>query len=213
MRDIERRMRELDRLDAKYGLGAALSRQRTPKDWRRWVAPLATLGLTLVLLLAVPGIAPVSLRNAFGLGPHRLGRLPPVEANGAYKFMAKQTGTGFQPVTWDPCRPIHYQVNTAGGPRDAVALVASAISEVSESDRPEVRVRRSDQCAASVDVELFRSWHPTAPRSSRGRPSGGFSSSPAESLVSGARYLNGHVMDDCITSPAVSRSIRRLSRP
>jgi hypothetical protein len=133
MRDIERRMRELDRLDAKHGLGAALSRQRSPKDWRKWVVPLATLGLTLVLFLAVPGIAPVSVRNAFGLGPHRLGRPPTVEAHGAYKFMAKQTGSGSQPVTWDPCRPIHYQVNTAGGPHDAVALVASAISDVSEA--------------------------------------------------------------------------------
>jgi len=132
-RDIERRLRQLDRLDAKYGLGVALSQQRAPRDWRRFVMPLFTVVLTFLILVAVPGIAPVSARNAFGLGPHRLGHPPALDASGAYKFMAKQIGTGSQPVTWDPCRPIHYQVNIAGGPRDAGALVTGAISDVSRA--------------------------------------------------------------------------------
>lgn len=130
-RDIERRLRELDRLDAKYGLGAAArSRQRVPIDWRRIGVPVTTLAVTLVLLLVVPGVAPVSVRNAFGLGPHRLGHRPAPDTGGAYNFLAKQTGTGSQPVTWDPCKPILYEVNIAGGPPDAVALVAGAVRDV-----------------------------------------------------------------------------------
>ncbi len=132
-RDTERRLRELDRLDAKYGLGAPLSRQRVPKDWRKIVVPVAALALTLVTVVAVPGLAPVSLRSAFGLGPHRLGHPPAVDTSGAYSFVVKQTGTGSQPVTWDPCKPIHYEVNIADGPPDAVGLVDGAISDVSRA--------------------------------------------------------------------------------
>lgn len=132
-REIERRLRELDRLDAKYGLGAPVPQQGAPRDWRRFGVPLATIALTLSIVLAVPGIAPVSMRNAFGLGPHRLGRPPAVAASGAYEFIARQRGTGSRPVTWDPCRPIRYQVNIDGGPPEAAALVASAVSEVSKA--------------------------------------------------------------------------------
>ena len=131
-RDIERRLRELDRLDAKYGLGAPLSQQqRVRRDWRRIVVPVAALALLLMILVAVPGLAPGSIRRFLGLGPHRLGHLPAVDTSGAHEFAAKQTGIGSQPVTWDPCKPIHYEVNIAGGPPDAVDLVTGAISDVS----------------------------------------------------------------------------------
>lgn len=133
-RDMERRLRELDRLDAKYGLGAMPSRQRVvSRDWRRIVVPVTALALTLVILVVVPGLAPVSVRNAFGLGPHRLEHPPAVDKSGAYEFTAKQAGTGSRPVAWDPCKPIHYEINPAGGPPDAVALVADAIGEVSQA--------------------------------------------------------------------------------
>jgi hypothetical protein len=132
-REIERRLRELDRLDAKYGRGAPLPKERFGRDWRKVFAPVAALGLTLAILFVAPGVAPVAVRNAFGLGPHRLGRPPVVHAGGVYQFMAKQPGAGAQPVAWDPCEPVHYEVNTAGAPPHAMALVSGAIREVSRA--------------------------------------------------------------------------------
>jgi hypothetical protein len=132
-RQIERRLRELDRLDAEYGRGAARPQRRAGRNWRRIVVPVAALALTLLICVAVPGVAPVSVRNAFGLGPQPLGHPPAVDVAGTHKFMAHQPGTPSQPVAWDPCKPIRYEVNAAGGPGKALGLVADAISDVSQA--------------------------------------------------------------------------------
>lgn len=65
------------------------------------------------------------------LSPTPLG-VPPVAPAGAggYAFTLIVPGTT-RPVMWDPCRPIHYVVRTAGAPPGALQLLPSAISEVS----------------------------------------------------------------------------------
>jgi hypothetical protein len=131
-REIERRLRELDRLDAAYGLGAA-PRPRRGRDWRTIAGFVITVVLLLAVVAIVPGLVPVTVLNAFGLGPHRLGHPPVVEDAGARAFLVHQPGSSSNPVTWDPCRPIHYEVNVAGGPGDALGLVTAAISDVSRA--------------------------------------------------------------------------------
>lgn len=215
-RDIERRLRELDRLDAKYGLGAALSHQRGGRDWRRVVVPVVTLALLLVILVAVPGIAPASVRSAFGLGPHRLGRLPAVDTSGAYKFIAKQNVGSSQPVTWDPCKPIHYKVNIAGGPPDAVALIADAISAVSRATglkfdydgltdaRP--RWKSSDRPFLAAHRAALVSWA-TASEVSQlaGRVAGIGGALPYRSRDGRLRYVTGGVTLDSASFRALNR--------
>lgn len=130
-REIERRLRELDRLDAAYGLGAA-PRPRGRRDWRTIAALVVTAVLIFGMVVAVPGLVPVSVLNAVGLGPHRLEHPPAKPGTGAHEFLAHQPESG-EPVTWDPCRPIRYEVNVKDGPGDALGLVTDAISEVSRS--------------------------------------------------------------------------------
>ncbi len=59
-----------------------------------------------------------------------LGHPPVVAADGApYAYLRMQAG-GMLPVTWSPCRAIHYVVNPTGAPADFGTVVASALGEV-----------------------------------------------------------------------------------
>src|SRR5690606_18892740 len=49
--------------------------------------------------------------------------------DGPYEFAATQDDGS--PVTWDPCRPIHYVVNPTGQPPGAEGLVEEAIARTS----------------------------------------------------------------------------------
>lgn len=58
---------------------------------------------------------------------------PPLESaldHGPHAFTAVQAD-GTTPVAYDPCRPIHYVVRTAGAPDGADQLVATAVDRVS----------------------------------------------------------------------------------
>ncbi len=58
----------------------------------------------------------------------------PIDApskRGPYEFVSMQPGSD-APVTYDPCRPIHYVVNHTGQPNDAENLVTDAIERISE---------------------------------------------------------------------------------
>ena len=59
---------------------------------------------------------------------------PPVVAvpNDSYAFVRTQPD-GERPVAYDPCRPIHYVVRTAGQPEGADGLLAEAVARVSQS--------------------------------------------------------------------------------
>src|SRR4051812_44488802 len=133
-REIERRLRELDRLDAQYGLGAGSpSRPRKDRDWRGLVALGIALVLAAGMVLAVPALVPAWLRSAVGLGPHRLAAAVDSTSAGRYSFVAHQSGDRTAPVAWDPCRPIRYVVNPAGGPPDAVGLARDAAARVAQA--------------------------------------------------------------------------------
>jgi len=60
--------------------------------------------------------------------------LPPVHAapagSGTYSFSMMQTGTD-EPVTFDPCRPIHYVTRTAAAGPGGARLVDEAVAQIS----------------------------------------------------------------------------------
>jgi hypothetical protein len=132
-REIERRLRELDRLDRERGLGAfPAARPRRRVDRTGLVALLITVASLVALLFVQPGLVPVSLRNAVGLGPHRVADAVDAGTTGSFAFLAHQAGDANEPVAWDPCRRIRYVVNPDGGPPGAIALVQQAIARVEQ---------------------------------------------------------------------------------
>lgn len=128
-------MRELDRLDQRYGLGA------DPRQFRRVPrrrAPRATGGLgaaaallaSFALLLFLPNPVGEQLRRVLHLPDDRLAPTVVSFGHGSHAFQATQPGTDV-PVSYSPCHPIHYVVNPDGGPPGAVGLVRDAVAEVS----------------------------------------------------------------------------------
>jgi hypothetical protein len=133
-REIERRLRELDRLDREHGVGAyprTFPRRRA--DRTGFVALLVTIAALVALVYVQPGLVPPSLRKAVGLGPHRLASPVDAGTTGSFAFMAHQPGDATAPVTWDPCRPIRYEINAADGPPTAVGLIQDAISRAEQA--------------------------------------------------------------------------------
>lgn len=129
-RAMERRLRELDRVDARYGLGAMP--RRGPVRSSRLIAglPLLVTVVGLAALLLFTPIGPPALRSAFGNGPTRLGHPPIVHGVGSYEFLTTQPHSA-DPVAWDPCQPVRYRINPASGPQGAVALVQEAVARAS----------------------------------------------------------------------------------
>jgi hypothetical protein len=58
---------------------------------------------------------------------------PSVSSSTAYVFMGTIAGAGGQPVSWDPCRPIHLVVNSAEAPPGADKLLREAADAVSSA--------------------------------------------------------------------------------
>jgi hypothetical protein len=130
-REIERLVRDLDRREARRRRKA--SRPAGGRDWRGALAVGITILLLGALVCTVPGLAPMWLRDAMGRGPHRLS--PPVTApsTGTFAFMGHQQAGPQDPVAWDPCRPIRYLINPAGGPPGATGLVEQAVDRVEQA--------------------------------------------------------------------------------
>lgn len=134
-RELERRMRELDRLDQQFGLGADPRqharhlRRRSP----RWLGRLGWV-TCLVAVTAVMSIAPGPmrdpLRHLLHLPDLRIAAAVDTSARGAYAFERTQPGTS-TPVSYSPCRPIHYIVNLDGGPGDSLRFIKAAVAEAS----------------------------------------------------------------------------------
>ena len=81
--------------------------------------------------------APVDARS------EPLGTPPPkLSLSTDFAFMATLATGGGQPVTWDPCRPIHLVINDAQAPAAADQLLREATRSVSCGDRTAVRHRR-----------------------------------------------------------------------
>jgi matrixin len=138
-REMERRLAKLDRLDRK---GDAPTRVATPRLGRRWpgrdkvivvVSCLVTVAVLAFIRVANPGWGAPAV-NSYPALPSDAAAvriLPPVTnaPTGAHAFM--MTTADGRPVTYDPCRPIHYLVNPTGMPRGGLELLRSAIREIS----------------------------------------------------------------------------------
>lgn len=102
--------------------------------WRSGLALLLSAILLVAVVLAGPGDEFAALRRALGIGSDPLGTPADVPPGGTHAFLQTQPGSSGDPVTWDPCRPIRYEINTEGSPgdaEDATDFVRDAVAEVS----------------------------------------------------------------------------------
>ncbi|UMG94979.1 hypothetical protein [Nocardioides sp. TF02-7] len=97
--------------------------------WRSGLALLLSLVIFGVILVVGPGAEMDGLRRVLGLS-ERIGSPADVPPGGTYAFLQHQPGRSGEPVAWDPCRPIRYEVNPDGGPDDAEDLARDAVAEV-----------------------------------------------------------------------------------
>lgn len=135
-RELQRRMEELDRLDAAYGLGAlpraTPQRRRGPSTTTATAITTAvTAGVLMMVVLFLPSAPMESVRRMLGLGSERALTAPPIgSSGGAFAFAMTQQRTD-QPVGWDPCEPIRYQLNPAGEPAGGSELIERAVARMS----------------------------------------------------------------------------------
>ena len=91
---------------------------------------MLVLAASAVLLDKGP-LAPVTQRLGIG-GPDRLRPVVvPQVPSRAYKFL--KTDAAGDPVTYDPCKSIHYVINPAGAPPDYLAFIMPAIGAAQEA--------------------------------------------------------------------------------
>lgn len=94
------------------------------------IALLIALVSGVGMVIAVPSLLPTQLRDLVGLGSERLGEAPHPTGDGAYAFLATQTGDDDVPVGYDPCERIPIRVNLDGAPEGSLDLVKQAITVV-----------------------------------------------------------------------------------
>ncbi|MFC5731641.1 MULTISPECIES: matrixin family metalloprotease [Nocardioides] len=102
--------------------------------WRSGLALLLSAMLLGVAVLIGPGDEMAALRRMLGIGGDPLGSPAEVQPGGVHAFLQHQPGRPDEPVTWDPCREIRYEINLEGAPDDedeTVAFVQAAVAEVS----------------------------------------------------------------------------------
>jgi len=105
---------------------------------RGGLATPVLLAVALVLgagaLLVVPTPLGIQVRTLLHIhAPHRL--LPAVtvpHGDGHYTFLQTEPGS-HEPVTYSPCEPIRYVVDTSGGPADALRLISAAVARISRA--------------------------------------------------------------------------------
>ena len=126
---MHRQLRDLDRWYAQQARPAS----RRGDGRRRFLvggttAVVAVLATGHVLDVQGLDIGLHGIHARHGAGPST-----PVAGSGSYRFIAHQPGRPDDPVTYDPCRPIHVVVNDAIAPPGAERLLAEALSEVSRA--------------------------------------------------------------------------------
>jgi hypothetical protein len=130
-------MRELDKLDARYGLGAdprqypRVRRERPPAP--KWVTALGAVSCLVfvtVILAFMPGPMRYQVRHLLHLTDDRLVPIVETNAEGTYAFEHTQPGSD-TPVSYNPCDPIRYVVNPDGGPSDGLDTIRAAVDEAS----------------------------------------------------------------------------------
>jgi hypothetical protein len=119
--------------------------QSRRRRWRRWSRDLIS---ALIVLVTIGAVAWMAVGGPLRLGAsrpanwptpsreqsaHPLGVPAPVVAvSGAYKFVALQDD-GTTPVTFDPCRPIHYVIRAQGEVAGGRQVVTDAVLRVSQA--------------------------------------------------------------------------------
>ena len=93
------------------------------------VATLTAIAATAALLAIAPSEAGTAFRRLTGINrPDRL--LPPVEtATGSDAYVVSNRLPNGDPVTFDPCKPIHYVVNPVDAPSDYRHFIDAAVRE------------------------------------------------------------------------------------
>jgi hypothetical protein len=137
-REMLRRLRELDRIDATHGLGAHASirprRQRRTRGGGSLVAGLVAVAIVVLVMGFGTSGVPVAVRTALGLGPEPLASVPLLPSGkGSFAFMQTQPGRPKTPVAYDPCRKIEVVVNPDGAPDDYMDLVETATDRISDA--------------------------------------------------------------------------------
>ncbi|MCF6376455.1 hypothetical protein L2K70_02460 [Nocardioides KLBMP 9356] len=99
---------------------------------RTWTTVLATLAVLFAIVALHPSDRLAPVRRAIGLGSERVLPAPAVvRQGGTYAFTMTQPDDDGEPVGWDPCMVIRFQVNPEGEPAGGRALVDRAIARIS----------------------------------------------------------------------------------
>jgi hypothetical protein len=144
---MNRRLAVLDRLDRTGGAPARVV--ALPRQGRRWLRRRkgeVVFVVCFVAIVAVLAFVRVSYPGLAGdAGPGRAAAgYPPLPSDAAAgrilpsvtdaptgKHAFIQTSADGRPVTYDPCRPIHYVINPTGMPDGGLDLVHKAVREIS----------------------------------------------------------------------------------
>ena len=128
------------RLSALYGKPVP-QRKPVAQQYRAWLVAAGIVALTVVLHVVAPsptthhGISapPPGVEEAPGPLGHPTP--PPGQVHGmasSHAWLDVQPNTT-DPVTWDPCRPVHYVVNLTGAPADALPIVQRSVTAASRA--------------------------------------------------------------------------------
>ncbi len=194
-RRMMRRLRELDRLDAQYGLGAMPAVTRAPvtqprRSWKAGLAMLACFGVVVAIFAGA--IQRSASRDAPTI----------VDGKGQYSFMYTARD-GETPIGWDPCTPIKVEINPAGGPPEGDQLIRTAMQHITEASGLRF------EFVGTTDSRRFRddgrggSWSPVLVAWSNERESpdladdiAGFGGPTVTTLNGSRRFTSGAVVLD-----------------
>jgi len=101
--------------------------------WRSGLTLLISVAVLAAIILWAPAEGPAGLRRLLGIGEEPLGDPADVPPGGTYAFLEHQPADPDEPVAWDPCDEIHYEINPDGAPDDAAdteGFVADAVEVV-----------------------------------------------------------------------------------
>lgn len=97
---------------------------------RSYLAALIALLATVTVLLLDNGDVGLRFRGWLGIDDRQVAAVQ-TQGGGSFRFFQVQDDG--EPVGWNPCRPIKYEVNPDGAPEDATELLDEAIAEVSDA--------------------------------------------------------------------------------
>ena len=95
-----------------------------------------------------------------------IGQPPAVKDEGTYKFVRTQPKKNDEPVTYDPCAPIHVVVNERTAVPGADGIVRQAVESVSDATGlsfvldGRTQRRPDDERRTTADPDGVRSWRP-----------------------------------------------------